>query len=84
MTILPKVLGPRGPKGSNGIRVPPALVEAGQGSVADALERLQTTPKGLSQEQAEQRLEQHGPNVVAQEQRHSGSRLLGHALSTRW
>ena len=81
MTILPKILGSRGPKGANsGIRVLPALVEAGQSSVADALDKLQTTAKGLTQEQAEQRLEQHGPNIVAQEQRHTWQHLLGHAV----
>ena len=35
---------------------------------------------GLTQVEAERRLELHGPNVIAQEQRHRLLRLLGHAL----
>jgi len=41
---------------------------------------LRTGPQGLPQEEAERRLEQYGPNVVAQEKRHTWVSLLGHAM----
>ena len=41
--------------------------------------RLETGDKGLSEEEAARRLEQHGPNVVAKEQRFRRLRLLGQA-----
>jgi len=80
MSILPKFLRPRAANGVAAIRVSPLLVETARLTVPDALERLQSTRLGLSAEQAEQRLEQHGPNVVAQEKRHSRIGLLGRAM----
>jgi len=80
MSILPKFLRPRAANGIAAIRVSPLLVETARLTVPDALERLQSTRLGLSAEQAEQRLEQHGPNVVAQEKRHSRIGLLGRAM----
>jgi len=80
MSILPKFLRPRAANGVAAIRVSPLLVETARLTVPDALERLQSTRLGLSAEQAEQRLEQHGPNAVAQEKRHSRIGLLGRAM----
>ena len=80
MSILPRFLRPRAANSVAAIRVSPLLVETARLTVPEALEKLQTTRQGLSVEQADQRLEQHGPNVVAQEKRHSQIALLGRAM----
>jgi P-type Mg2+ transporter len=43
-------------------------------------QKLQTSKDGLPQKEGERRLKEYGPNVVAQDQRHSRLRLLGRAL----
>src|SRR6267142_948452 len=48
-----------------------AAVEA-----AVALQRLGTSPEGLTSEEAALRLERHGPNVVAEDQHHGRLRLF--------
>ena len=80
MSILPRFLRPRAANGIAAIRVSPLLIETAHLTVQDALEKLQSTRLGLSREQAEQCLEQHGPNVVAQEKRHTRIGLLGRAM----
>ncbi len=80
MAILPRFFRPRAANGVGAIRVPPRLIEAARATPQAAMEALQSGPQGLSQEQAEQRLEEYGPNVVAQEKRHTWLHLLGHAL----
>jgi Mg2+-importing ATPase len=44
------------------------------------LEKLHTSKDGLSGEEAERRLQEYGPNVVAREERHPRIHLLGKAL----
>jgi Mg2+-importing ATPase len=80
MAILPRVFRLRTADAVDAIRVSPRLREAARLPAGAALELLQSSPRGLSQEQAQQRLEEHGPNVVAQEKRHTWITLLGHAL----
>jgi Mg2+-importing ATPase len=80
MSILPRFLRPRAANGIAAIRVSPLLIETAHLTVKDALEKLQSTRLGLSREQAEQCMEQHGPNVVAQEKRHTRIGLLGRAM----
>ncbi len=80
MAILPRFFRLRTANGVDAIRVSPRLREAARLPAGGALELLQSRPGGLSQEQAEQRLEEYGPNVVAQEKRHTWIALLGHAL----
>jgi Mg2+-importing ATPase len=80
MAILPRFFRLRAADGVDAIRVSPRLKEAARLPAAAALELLQSGPGGLSQEQAELLLEDHGPNVVAQEKRHTWIVLLGHAL----
>jgi magnesium-transporting ATPase (P-type) len=75
--VLPKRF-PHGP--GPAIRVAPELVEAAGCEPDEVLLKLQTTANGLTDEEAEQRLEQYGANVVAQERRHPHLRLLGKAL----
>ena len=57
-------------KGSEAIR------EAAVAEVSAVLEKLRTTPAGLSDAEAEARLEQSGPNEVAQEEKHGWLRRL--------
>jgi Mg2+-importing ATPase len=80
MAILPRFFRLRAADAVEAIRVAPRLREAARLAPAAALELLQSGPQGLSQEQAEQRLEEYGPNVVAQEKRHTWITVLGHAL----
>src|SRR5271166_1099853 len=58
------------------IQVSPRLIQAAAASSAEALSQLQTRMEGLSEEEAEHRLEEHGPNVVADEARFTRLRLL--------
>jgi Mg2+-importing ATPase len=61
------------------IQVSPMLAEVAACDCPQVFERLQTGEKGLSEEEAESRLEQYGPNVVAKETRFRRLKLLGHA-----
>jgi Mg2+-importing ATPase len=53
---------------------------AGRASRAEALRQANSTEAGLSQEEAERRLELHGPNEIAAQERMSWPVRLGHAL----
>jgi Mg2+-importing ATPase len=75
--VLPKRL-PHRP--TTGIRVSPLLVEAAGADAHQVYEKLNTSPRGLTEEEAEKRLAEHGPNVVAQEHRHPRLQLLGKAI----
>ena len=61
---------------SSSIRVSPLLAELAEAEPAVALERLGSSPEGLSDEEAARRLERYGPNVVASDERHTRLRLL--------
>src|SRR3989442_14732513 len=61
---------------SPSIRVSPLLAELAEAEPAVALERLGSSPDGLSEEEAARRLERYGPNVVASDERHTRVRLL--------
>src|SRR5262245_22121546 len=61
------------------IRASPLLVELATVEPAVALERLGSTREGLPRDEVARRLERHGPNVVAGEQRHGRLRLFGRA-----
>ena len=56
------------------------LAEAAKTDVNLILQQLETNLNGLSQEQAEERIEKYGHNVVVQEKRHTNIRLLARAL----
>lgn len=62
------------------IRVSEALRSAALADVPSVLSRLGTTPAGLSTSDAEERLEQHGRNAIAEDRRQSWPALLGLAL----
>ncbi len=58
-------------KGTGVVRVAPLLEQAARCSSADALRLLESREAGLTEEEAQLRFAQHGPNQVAQE-RHRG------------
>jgi Mg2+-importing ATPase len=78
--VLPKRIPHWSQRAAGAIQVSPLLVEAASIDPAQVLEKLQTSPRGLTQEEAERRLEKYGPNVVAQEHSHPRLRLLLKAL----
>src|SRR5579862_202541 len=57
-------------KKSDGQRANDLLRDAATGEIAEVLERLKTSPTGLSEAEAAERLEVFGPNEVAHERRH--------------
>ncbi len=69
-SVSPAVAAPL-KKGGAGIAVSPLLVEASRSESPRVLESLKTTAAGLTQAEAESRLEEHGPNEVAQEVHHT-------------
>ena len=86
MPILPTFMLPKNiltalRRTSNHVEASPLLVEAAQSEAGEVFRRLQTSENGLSEEEAEARLERHGPNVVTQEQRHRRLKLLGRACA---
>ena len=68
------------PRTTAAIRVSPALLEAAAASVADIYRQLQTSPSGLSEEEAERRRQVHGPNAIVSEAHYRLLRLLIRAL----
>src|SRR5262245_60588264 len=61
------------------IRISPLLAELALVEPAIALERLGSSAGGLPEDEVARRLERHGPNVVAGDQRHGRLRLFAHA-----
>jgi Mg2+-importing ATPase len=62
------------------IRVAPLLLEAAALVAEDALTKLQAKRTGLTASEVEQRLEQYGPNTVADQRRFVRLQLLWHAV----
>ena len=60
-------------------RGPDLVRDAAMNECADILQRLGSSPAGLTEEEAAERLEVFGPNEVAHEQKHSWLRRLYHA-----
>ena len=64
-------------KQKNAIRVSPLLVEAARLDRQDVFAKLAAKPEGLTAAEAEERIAQHGPNVVAAEKEHGwAARML--------
>ena len=78
--VLPKRLPHESHKLATAIRVSPLLLEAAGSEAEAVLLKLHTSKDGLSTKEAERRLREYGPNVVAQERRHPRFRLLAKAL----
>ena len=64
------------PTGSNSPRANDLLRDAATNEAAEILQRLNTSPSGLSEAEASARLEKYGPNEVAQEKQHGWLRRL--------
>jgi P-type Mg2+ transporter len=78
LSIIPKRI--EAPRHPSEIRVSPELLEVSVSKPDEVFQRLQTSDQGLNQAEAARRLTEYGPNVVAQDKRHSRLRLLGKAL----
>ncbi len=81
MAIRPTAVLPKGLIGAlrrqaPTIRVSPLLTELAASAPPAVLEKLGTRPEGLTEEEAEARLEQYGYNVVAEAEHHSRLELL--------
>ncbi len=80
-SVLPKVLLRYMEKKSfQKIQVSPELLESAKRSPEELFQKLQSSPPGLTQEEAERRLEQYGPNTLGQEKQHTRLRILGKAV----
>lgn len=62
------------------IQVSQIVVESAALSAADLYQRLMTRPTGLTAAEAHARLAEHGPNVLAKDQRTGIAQLLWHAV----
>jgi Mg2+-importing ATPase len=78
--MLPRNLRRALKPASRSIRVSSLLAEVAGAEPALALQRLGSSPEGLSEEEAALRLAHHGPNVVASENGHARLRLFVRAL----
>jgi len=63
-----------------GVRLPSRLSEAARMDAPAALNLLGTSPEGLTEATAVERLEQFGPNEVSREKRHGAATRLYHAV----
>ena len=62
------------------VHISPLLVEAAADAAAGVCRRLGTRPEGLTDEEADARRAECGPNVLAKDQRAGIVTLIGHAL----
>ena len=76
ITILPKQLMAVLKRPGQGVPVSPYLLDASRDDAETVLQRLGASRSGLSQEEAESRLEKYGPNVIVQEKRQAWTKLL--------
>lgn len=77
--VLPKNVLTSLRRATKPIGVSAALLETVSVDAASVIEKLGTSDSGLSEEEAARRLAIHGPNVVAEEARHTKIRLAGRA-----
>ncbi len=57
-------------KSAPSISVSPRVIEAARADISEVLQKLNTSPQGLGETDAEERIQMHGFNEVAQEIRH--------------
>jgi hypothetical protein len=67
-SVLPRNLRPAAKHEVGLIQVSSRLIGIAALSAAEALSELQTGPDGLTEEEAQRRLEEFGPNVVARDE----------------
>jgi Mg2+-importing ATPase len=63
-------------KRNSSIQVSPSLVRAASVPAVEVLSELKSGAEGPTEDEAQRRLEEHGPNVVAQEHRFTRLRLF--------
>ena len=85
MPILPTVILPKNilsalKRPAPAIHASPLLLDVAGSEIQATLAKLNTSADGLSEEEAQRRLGEHGPNTVAQERRHGKLALLGRAI----
>lgn len=78
-SILPKNVLTALRRSTNHIGLSPALLDSVSAEPAAILKQLGTPESGLSEEDAIQRLETFGPNIVTEEARHTKLKLFGRA-----
>ena len=80
MTLIPSIVLPKNilaPFKRNGsIQVSPRLVRAASVPAVEVLSELKSEAAGLTEEEAQRRLKEYGPNVVAHEHRFTRLRLF--------
>ena len=79
--ILPKNILAVLRRSPNQVGVAPTLVEMARTDAAAVFAKLKTGEAGLTEDEAARRLEEHGPNVVAEERRHGRLVLLAKACA---
>jgi P-type Mg2+ transporter len=85
MAILPASILPakwfhRMNRATGGIKVSPELLQAAASDRQQVFEQLQTTPNGLTEQEADVRYQRYGPNTVADEKRFVRLRLFISAM----
>jgi Mg2+-importing ATPase len=75
--VLPKRLPARG---TGPIRVAPALLDAAATEADEVYRKMETTPDGLTEQEADLRRHKYGPNIVVQERHYGQLALLGRAM----
>ncbi len=78
--VLPEKLLASRKREKHAIRVSPIVVDSAAKDVAGVYALLRTRAEGLTTEEAEARLAEHGPNVLAKDQRVGFLKLLWHAI----
>jgi len=79
-SVLPRRWLPARKGQALAIRVSPLLIRAAASNAAEVFESLGSAPTGLSEEEAQRRLREHGPNTVGQEAHHGWIGLLAKAV----
>jgi magnesium-transporting ATPase (P-type) len=77
--FLPHRAGSAAP-GAAAVRVQPVLLEAAAGDAERVYQLLQTSPQGLTEEEAQRRQHEYGPNSVAEEAHFRRLKLFGKAV----
>ena len=77
-TTTTRIPGAR--KGGPAARISPLLQDAARKEPPELLAQLESSPDGLTEDAARQRLEQHGPNQIAAEKHRGHLVHLAHAL----
>ena len=80
-SVLPKVLLRFMEKKSFlKIQVSPELLEAAKLTPEELFQKVQSSPQGLTQEEAQRRLDRYGLNTLGQEKQHTWLAILGKAV----